>query len=69
MNDIENRITQLETNLAYMLDFTETLNEVVKEQAQMIARLEHKNQMLATRLEELQQKEKDTLVQEKPPHY
>lgn len=69
MNDIENRITQLETNLAYMLDFTETLNEVVKEQAQMIARLEHKNRMLATRLEELQQKEKDTLVQEKPPHY
>ena len=67
----EDRITELEVQLAHTQHFVDQLNHVVTEQASKIDRMVHLIERLKGRIDELKSagEEKRDLLDEKPPHY
>ncbi len=67
----EDRITELEVQLAHTQHFVDQLNQVVTEQASKIDRMVHLIERLKGRIDELKSasEEKRDLLDEKPPHY
>ena len=63
MND---RLTKIETDMAYLQDTVRELNEIVTRQEAVITRLEKQNEVLNRRLEEL---DTEARPNRKPPHY
>lgn len=66
---IEQRVTELEIKLSYQEDLVQTLNNIVAEQQQQIARLEQTCQLLYERLNSLQMEKQDGSKEPPPPHY
>lgn len=66
MSDYENRIVRIETDMAYLQDMVNQLNDIVAEQQMTLSRLEKQNQILNKRIEEL---DLETRPNRKPPHY
>ncbi len=67
----EERITQLEVQLAHAQHLLEQLNQVVAEQAAKVDRMTLLIKRLNGQMEELKfaNEEKRDLLDEKPPHY
>lgn len=66
MSDYENRIVRIETDMAYLQDMVNQLNDIVAEQQMILSRLEKQNQILNKRIEEL---DLEARPNRKPPHY
>ena len=66
MSDYENRIVRIETDMAYLQDMVNQLNDIVAEQQMTLSRLEKQNQILNKRIEEL---DLEARPNRKPPHY
>lgn len=70
--DQQNRLTELETSLAYQQRLCEQLNQVVCEHTQQILGLQRTIAELGNRLKEMHQQRKEPPLDpalEKPPHY
>lgn len=67
--DLENRITDLESRLAFQDDALQTLSDVVYEQERVIERLRLQMQALLKRLEDLQGQVGVSDDEAPPPHY
>ncbi len=67
----EQRITDLEMELAHVQRLYEQLNEVVTQQARERDQLERRFQQLLGQFKELKEKQAETFdpLDEKPPHY
>ncbi len=52
MNEIENRITELEAKLAFQEDTIETLNEELKAHQQRLAKMQRQIELLAEKMKE-----------------
>lgn len=63
---MEDRIIRLETDLAYLQDTVQQLNDIVTQQQALVAKLERQNEVLAKRVEEL---DTEARPNRKPPHY
>ncbi len=66
--DIDERITGIETKLAYLEDFTEKLQEVILEQGETLRLLKHESVMIKTKVTELRDSLEEMPVK-RPPHY
>lgn len=72
VNQLEDRIIELETRLAYQEDTLQQLNQVVTEQDQMILRLQEHMRLVADKLISIEgglEQGGDMPVNERPPHY
>jgi Uncharacterized protein conserved in bacteria len=67
--DLESRVTDLETRLAFQDDTLQTLSDVVYEQEKLIERLRLQMQALLKRLEEVQGQVGVSEDEAPPPHY
>ncbi|WP_448682434.1 SlyX family protein [Pseudomonas nicosulfuronedens] len=67
--DLENRVTDLESRLAFQDDTLQTLSDVVYEQERVIERLRLQMQALLKRLEDLQGQVGVAEDDAPPPHY
>lgn len=67
--DLENRVTELESRLAFQDDALQTLGDVVYEQERVIERLRLQMQALLKRLEDLQGQVGVADDEAPPPHY
>jgi len=67
--DLESRVTDLETRLAFQDDTLQTLSDVVYEQEKVIERLRLQMQALLKRLEDLQGQVGIADDEAPPPHY
>ena len=67
----EDRITDLEVELAHVQRLYEQLNEVVTAQGREIDRIERRFQQLHGQFKELKEKQPESFdpLDEKPPHY
>lgn len=68
----DQRITQLEIQLAHVQRLYEQLNEVVTSEAMRADKLQRKVDTLTTQLKEVKQKSVEPVgdpLDEKPPHY
>lgn len=65
--EIEDRFVALETKIAFMDDFISKLQEEAVENQRMIQILREENQILAGRIQDLQ--ENQEIPNRKPPHY
>ncbi|AHY42228.1 hypothetical protein CXK93_06785 [Stutzerimonas decontaminans] len=66
--DLESRVMDLETRLAFQDDTIQALNDVLVEQRRVVERLQFQLQALATRQEEMQGATGND-EDEAPPHY
>lgn len=66
MKDNEDRIVRIETDMSYLQDMVQQLNQIVTEQQLLVARLEKQNEILAKRVDEL---DTEARPNRKPPHY
>ena len=62
----EQRLIKIETDLAYMQDTVNQLNEIVSAQQAVITKLEKQNEALNKRIEEM---DTEARPNQKPPHY
>ena len=62
----EQRLIKIETDLAYMQDTVNQLNEIVSAQQAAITKLEKQNEALNKRIEEM---DTEARPSQKPPHY
>lgn len=71
LNDLNRRIEDLESQLAFQEQTIDELNQLVTEQNGELATFKRHLQLLASRLSQVpdQQSENSSLVDEKPPHY
>ncbi|ASD65761.1 MULTISPECIES: SlyX family protein [Pseudoalteromonas] len=70
MNEIENRITELEAKLAFQEDTIETLNEELKAHQQRLAKMQRQIELLAEKMKEGRDPGLMPQHQEPPPpHY
>ncbi|MCO7199927.1 SlyX family protein [Pseudoalteromonas sp. OANN1] len=70
MNEIENRITELEAKLAFQEDTIETLNEELKAHQQRLAKMQRQIELLAEKMKEGRDPGLIPQHQEPPPpHY
>ena len=65
--EIEDRFVALETKIAFMDDFISKLQEEAVENQRMIQILREENQILAGRIQDLQ--ENQVIPNRRPPHY
>lgn len=68
----EDRLTQLEIQLAHVQRMYEQLNEVVTTEAMRADKLQRKVDTLTTQVKEVKQKSTEPIgdpLDEKPPHY
>ncbi|MBQ9623961.1 MAG: SlyX family protein [Treponema sp.] len=65
--EIEDRFVALETKIAFMDDFISKLQEEALENQRMIQILHEENQILAGRIQDLQ--ENQEIPNRRPPHY
>ena len=65
--EIEDRFVALETKIAFMDDFISKLQEEAVENQRMIQILREENQILAGRIQDLQ--ENQGIPNRRPPHY
>lgn len=69
-NALEQRINDLESQLAFQEETIEELNQLVTSQNQELATFKRHLQLLAQRFEQTRaQQSEDPVVDEKPPHY
>ncbi len=68
MNELEARLARIETNLAHVEKQYEDLNQVVIEQARIIARLQ-KELLKTSSAVETMELERIRTNNQKPPHY
>ena len=66
MNDNEQRIIKLETDIAYLQETVRELNDIVTSQQAMMMKLEKQNEVLNRRIEDL---DTEARPNRKPPHY
>ena len=66
MNDYEQRIIKLETDIAYLQETVRELNDIVTSQQAMMMKLEKQNEVLNRRIEDL---DTEARPNRKPPHY
>jgi len=73
MNDHEQRLVALETQLAFQDDLLEELNQQLVLQSREMQRLQDQVRMLSQRLTTLKENQQDekqpSLLDERPPHY
>lgn len=73
MNDHEQRLVALETQLAFKDDLLEELNQQLVLQSREMQRLQDQVRMLSQRLTTLKENQQDekqpSLLDERPPHY
>jgi len=67
--DLDNRVNDLESRLAFQDDALQTLSDVVYEQERVIERLRLQMQALLKRLEDLQGQVGVSEDEAPPPHY
>jgi len=67
--DLENRMADLESRLAFQDDALQTMSDVVYEQERVIERLRLQMQALLKRLEDLQGQVGVSEDEAPPPHY
>ena len=66
---MENRVTELETKMAFSEDMLEELNRTVFRQQQQIEQLEQEIRALRQQLQASMPAEQRSLTDEVPPHY
>ena len=66
MEETQERLVRIETDMAYLQDQVRELNDIVTSQQLLVSRLEKQNEALAKRLEEL---DTEARPNRKPPHY
>ncbi|PCK31595.1 SlyX family protein [Pseudoalteromonas piscicida] len=70
MNEIENRMTELEAKLAFQEDTIETLNDELKTHQQRLAKMQRQIELLAEKMKEGRDPGLMPQHQEPPPpHY
>ncbi|MEJ6476819.1 SlyX family protein [Pseudoalteromonas piscicida] len=70
MNEIENRMTELEAKLAFQEDTIETLNDELKAHQQRLAKMQRQIELLAEKMKEGRDPGLMPQHQEPPPpHY
>ncbi|WP_419149117.1 SlyX family protein [Pseudoalteromonas 'SMAR'] len=70
MNELENRITELEAKIAFQDDTIETLNDELKTHQQRMAKMQRQIELLAEKIKEGKDPGMMPLHQEPPPpHY
>jgi SlyX protein len=70
MTALDNRLVDIETQLAYQEDLIQSLNEVVISMQQQIDKLELKNQRLQDNVKQMETLlPNDQNQNEQPPHY
>jgi len=67
--DLESRVTDLETRLAFQDDTIQALNDVLVEQQRLVERLQLQLSALARRQEEMQSSLDAGEDEAPPPHY
>lgn len=66
VDSLTEALTKLETNMSYLQDTVRQLNDIVTEQQLLVSRLERQNEVLAKRVEEL---DNEARPNRRPPHY
>ena len=66
MQQGQNRLEKIETDMVYLQDQVRELNDIVTKQQLLVTRLEKQNEALAKRLEEL---DTEARPNRRPPHY
>jgi SlyX protein len=66
---LEQRLTELETKLAFAEDLVETLNETVIRQQRQLDSLQEQLRLLHQQMRDSQSDEPQSLREEIPPHY
>ena len=69
MEQIDNRLIDIEIKIAHQEDLVDTLNQTVYEQARRIDQLDAIMAMLAEHVRNIAQSGPGTILNEKPPHY
>lgn len=68
MKNIDERLINVETKLAFLEDFINKLQEIAVEHSESIERLKQENRMLKTKLGDIEDAGQD-IPNVKPPHY
>ena len=66
MQQVQDRLVKIETDMVYLQDQVRELNEIVTKQQILVSRLEKQNEALAKRLEDL---DTEARPNRRPPHY
>ena len=66
MSEIQDRILRIETDMTYLQDMVQQLNDIVTQQQALVSKLEKQNEVLAKRVEEL---DTEARPNRRPPHY
>ncbi|MBQ2528385.1 MAG: SlyX family protein [Spirochaetales bacterium] len=66
MQQVQDRLEKIETDMVYLQDQVRELNDIVTKQQLLVTRLEKQNEALAKRLEEL---DTEARPNRRPPHY
>lgn len=66
MQQVQDRLEKIETDMVYLQDQVRELNDIVTKQQILVTRLEKQNEALAKRLEEL---DTEARPNRRPPHY
>lgn len=66
---MEDRLTELETKLAFAEDLIDTLNQAVFRQQEQLDRLQEQLRLLHRQLQDAQPQETRSPREEIPPHY
>ncbi|MBL4660669.1 MAG: SlyX family protein [Alcanivoracaceae bacterium] len=71
MSDINNKLIEIETKIAFQEQTIEQLNEVIIQQQKSIDALQRQLRQLNNKIEEESQhwSQDQTIIDEKPPHY
>ncbi|HKL85891.1 MAG TPA: SlyX family protein [Treponemataceae bacterium] len=68
MKNIDDRLINVETKLAYLEDFINKLQEIAVEHSESIERLKQENRMLKTKLGDIEDSVQE-IPNIRPPHY
>ena len=66
MQQVQDRLEKIETDMVYLQDQVRELNDIVTKQQLLVTKLEKQNEALAKRLEELYTEARPN---RRPPHY
>ena len=66
MQQVQDRLEKIETDMVYLQDQVRELHDIVTKQQLLVTRLEKQNEALAKRLEEL---DTEARPNRRPPHY
>ncbi|MBR6348047.1 MAG: SlyX family protein [Spirochaetales bacterium] len=66
MQQVQDRLEKIETDMVYLQDQVRELNDIVTKQQLLVTKLEKQNEALAKRLEEL---DTEARPNRRPPHY